>query len=70
MDPSVAVVILNWNGKQWLENFLPSVVASNYSNLQIIVGDNDSTDDSIEFLKIKLAIMWTHRDLNIRNVRI
>ena len=50
MDPSVAVVILNWNGKQWLEKFLPSVVASSYVNLQIIVGDNASTDDSIPFL--------------------
>lgn len=51
MEPSVAVVILNWNGKKWLEQFLPSVVASAYANLQIIVGDNASTDDSIIFLK-------------------
>lgn len=53
MEPSVAVVILNWNGKNWLEQFLPSVIASAYSNLQIIVGDNASTDDSIQFLKEK-----------------
>ena len=51
MEPSVAVVILNWNGKNWLEQFLPSVVQSNYTNLQIIVGDNASTDDSVTFLK-------------------
>lgn len=51
MEPSVAVVILNWNGKQWLEKFLPSVVASNYANLKIFVGDNASTDESIPFLK-------------------
>lgn len=51
MEPSVAVVILNWNGRNWLEQFLPSVVASNYPNLQIIVGDNASTDDSLTFLK-------------------
>ena len=51
MEPSVAVVILNWNGKSWLEQFLPSVVQSNYTNLQIIVGDNASTDDSVTFLK-------------------
>jgi GT2 family glycosyltransferase len=48
--PSVAVVILNWNGKHWLEQFLPSVIKSTYPNLQIIVGDNFSTDTSIEFL--------------------
>ncbi len=51
MEPSVAVVILNWNGKKFLEKFLPSVVASLYPNLQLIVGDNASTDDSIAFLE-------------------
>lgn len=48
--PSVAVVILNWNGRQLLSKFLPSVVKSDYPNLRIIVGDNASTDDSLTFL--------------------
>jgi len=47
----VAVVILNWNGKYFLEKFLPSVMASAYSNLSVIVADNASDDDSIDFLK-------------------
>lgn len=51
MEASVAVVILNWNGKALLERFLPSVILSDYPNLEIIVGDNASTDDSVEFLK-------------------
>ena len=51
MEPSVAVVILNWNGSKLLERFLPSVVNSEYPNLQIIVGDNASTDDSVSFVK-------------------
>jgi GT2 family glycosyltransferase len=51
LSPSVAVVILNWNGKTLLEKFLPSVVKSDYPNLQIIVGDNASTDDSVLFLE-------------------
>lgn len=49
-SPSVAVVILNWNGRKFLEQFLPSVFNSSYSNLQVIVGDNHSTDDSVAFL--------------------
>src|ERR1035438_9033059 len=49
--PSVALVILNWNGKSYLEKFLPSVVNSGYGNLTIIVADNASDDDSIEFLR-------------------
>ncbi|MGY3051913.1 GT2 family glycosyltransferase [Pedobacter sp. UYEF25] len=48
--PSVAVVILNWNGSALLEKFLPGILASNYQNLQIIVGDNASTDDSVAML--------------------
>ena len=47
----VAVVILNWNGKTFLEKFLPLVVAHTGNDAQIYVADNASTDDSIEFLK-------------------
>lgn len=50
MDKKVAVVILNWNGKSFLKQFLPSVVKYS-TNAQIIVADNDSKDDSISFLK-------------------
>ncbi len=50
-SPKVAVVILNWNGRKYLEQFLPSVLASSYPNLEIIIGDNASTDESVLFLK-------------------
>ncbi|MGY4386247.1 GT2 family glycosyltransferase [Pedobacter sp. UYP24] len=49
--PSVAVVILNWNGKLLLEQFLPSVAVSVYHNLQLVVGDNASTDGSVDFIR-------------------
>ena len=45
-----AVVILNWNGRQHLEQFLPSVVAHTPQQVRIIVADNGSTDDSVAFL--------------------
>lgn len=51
--PSVAVVILNWNGKHFLEKFLPSVVSSGYENLSVVVADNASADDSISLLENK-----------------
>ncbi len=47
----VAVVILNWNGKSFLEKFLPSIVKFNNDYTQIIVADNNSTDDSLNFIK-------------------
>jgi GT2 family glycosyltransferase len=46
----IAVVILNWNGKKLLEQFLPSVIQ--YSQeATIYVADNASTDDSVSFIK-------------------
>jgi hypothetical protein len=49
--PKVSVVILSWNGRKFLEQFLPSVVKAKYDNLELVMGDNASTDDSIEFVK-------------------
>ena len=46
----IAVVILNWNGVQLLEQFLPSVVQFSPEAV-IYVADNASTDDSVAFVK-------------------
>ncbi|QQD13777.1 glycosyltransferase family 2 protein [Sphingobacterium sp. UDSM-2020] len=48
--PKVAVVILNWNGRFFLEKFLPSVYNSSYPNIEFVIGDNASTDDSLSFV--------------------
>ena len=49
--PKVAVVILNWNGLHFLRQFLPSVLSSTYGNLEIVLGDNASTDESVLFVR-------------------
>ncbi len=49
--PKVAVVIIHWNNVYLLEKFLPSVLQSTYKNLEIIVADNASTDNSVLWLK-------------------
>lgn len=49
--PLVSIVILNWNGKSFLQKFLPFVLGSTYENKQVIVVDNASTDDSVLFLQ-------------------
>jgi len=51
MNPSVAIVILNWNGKTLLEKFLPGIMKSAYNNLKIVVGDNCSTDLSVDYIR-------------------
>lgn len=47
---NVAVVILNWNGKGFLEQFLTKVIDCS-QGAQIIVADNASTDASVPFLR-------------------
>ncbi len=54
LDPKVSVVVLNWNGLALLRRFLPSVVASSYPNLEVVVADNASTDESIDWLQVNL----------------
>jgi GT2 family glycosyltransferase len=47
----VAVVILNWNGRKFLEKFLPTLMEFSRDQATIIVADNASSDDSVDFLK-------------------
>lgn len=50
--PPVAVIILNWNGRKLLEEYLPQVIAaSDPAVSRIIVADNGSTDDSVDYLE-------------------
>lgn len=49
--PSVAVVILNWNGREFLRQFLPGVIEHSAGFAEVIVADNASTDSSVEFLQ-------------------
>lgn len=57
MTSAVSIVIPNWNGLELLKRFLPSVIsaASHYSQqsnnpTEIVVVDDDSTDQSIQWL--------------------
>ena len=46
-----AIVILNWNGRKMLEQYLPSVIEYSRDDATIIVADNASSDDSLAFLQ-------------------
>jgi hypothetical protein len=46
----IAIVILNWNGRELLEKFLPKVIQHS-ETAKIIIADNASSDDSIEFIR-------------------
>ena len=44
-------MILNWNGKKFLEKFLPDVILHSKDDAEIIIADNASSDDSVAYLK-------------------
>lgn len=49
--PRVSVIIVTWNAKELLQRCLPSVVATEYANLEIVVADNHSTDGSAAWIR-------------------
>ena len=51
MTDLVSVVIVNYDGKEHLEKCLKSLFEVTYSNFEVIIVDNHSTDQSISFLK-------------------
>jgi GT2 family glycosyltransferase len=51
VTPKVSIVIINFNGRNYLEQFLPSLVGGGYPNQELVVADNASTDDSVSFLQ-------------------
>lgn len=51
MQPRVSVIIVTWNARSLLERFLPSVAATTYPNVEIVVADNASEDDSVDFVR-------------------
>ena len=50
VSPRVSVIIVTWNGRPLLERFLPSVLASEYPDLEVVVADNASTDGTAEWV--------------------
>jgi len=57
---SVAIVILNWNGENYLQKFLPILIDNTLiPGVEIIVADNASTDSSLSLLKGKFPTIRT-----------
>lgn len=49
-DPFISIQILNYNGKKFLKGCLDSLLKLDYSNYEVVVVDNASTDDSLKFV--------------------
>lgn len=49
-SPRVGIILLNYNGRELLEQYLPSIIGLNYAKYRIVVVDNASSDNSVSFL--------------------
>ncbi|MFQ5643676.1 MAG: glycosyltransferase [Thiogranum sp.] len=49
--PLVSVIIVNYNGKRFFDNLLPSIAAQTYPNYEVIVVDNASVDGSVDYVR-------------------
>lgn len=51
MNVEVSIIILNYNGERFLKDCFDSVLSQTYSEFEIIFFDNNSTDESVEFVR-------------------
>jgi len=70
--PLVSVIVTNYNGKKYLGSCLDSLMSQTYKNIEIIVADDCSTDDSVEFVKknfpkVKIAVNERNSGLSINS---
>lgn len=66
MNPQVSVVILNWNGRRYLDDCLTSLQAQAYTDFEVILVDNGSTDGSVEWVEARFPQVQMIR--NAQNV--
>ena len=62
----VSMVMVNWNGIEFLDHFVPSVLSQTYPNIEFFVIDNASEDSSVDWLKAqypKLRVLRQDRNL-------
>lgn len=56
-NPKVNIIILNWNGKENTINCLEALKSTTYSNYEIIIVDNGSTDGSVQYFKENYSLI-------------
>lgn len=64
--PFVTLLVLNYNGRKYLPSCLDSLLKTDYPHFKVIVIDNSSLDDSVEFVKKNYAnVMLVQNDKNL-----
>lgn len=61
--PLVSIILVNYNGKNYIKQCIQSILKSEYKNFELVVVDNDSSDQSLDDIKEELG------DFRIKIVR-
>ena len=64
--PRVSIIVVNWNGGAMLDECLQSAFAQTWTDTEVIVSDNASTDGSLE----RAEATWGPRLRVLRNPRV
>jgi len=53
--PFVSIIVLNWNGKRFVDGFFDTIAKQTYpqDKIEILFVDNGSTDDSVDYFESK-----------------
>lgn len=62
MQPSLSVIILNWNGRPFLEQCLNALAAQDRPAGHVIMADNGSTDGSVAFVRERFPWVTIHEN--------
>jgi GT2 family glycosyltransferase len=65
-SPLVSVIVVNWNGKEYLGECLESLRAQTFPDFECILVDNGSTDGSVEWIRENFP-GWVRVLVNDRN---
>lgn len=60
-QPFISIIIVSWNALHHLKRFLPSVSKTDYSKYEIILADNASTDESVNWVKKNYPSIIIHQ---------
>lgn len=75
---AISIIVLNWNGKKWLKECFSSIYKQDFRNFEVILADNNSSDDSVKYTKknwpkvkiLKLSKNFGYTGANNRAVKI
>ncbi len=61
----ISIIIVNYNDQKWLKKLFDSIKSQTYTNYEIIVVDNDSTDNSVDFIERNYTKAKLYRSKNL-----